>query len=219
MRLTKNEMRQALRLYAVTDQRWLPAAHSLREVVASVLDSGATMLQIREKELDDATFLDEIRTLQELCTKKGVPCIVNDRVELAIRAGADGVHVGQSDIMGRDIRAMIGPDRILGITAKTVAQARAAEASGADYIGTGAVFGSSTKTDALAMSVEQFRAITDAVHIPVVAIGGIHADNVRQLAGSGAAGIAVVSGIFASGNPKAAAAELRKLSDELFSAR
>lgn len=219
MRLTKNEMRQALRLYAVTDQRWLPAAHSLREVVAAVLASGATMLQIREKELDDATFLDEIRTLQELCTKKGVPCIVNDRVELAIRAGADGVHVGQSDIMGRDIRAMIGPDRILGITAKTVAQARAAEASGADYIGTGAVFGSSTKTDALAMSVEQFRAITDAVHIPVVAIGGIHADNVRQLAGSGAAGIAVVSGIFASGNPKAAAAELRKLSDELFSAR
>lgn len=219
MRLTKNEMRQALRLYAVTDQRWLPAAHSLREVVASVLDSGATMLQIREKELDDATFLDEIRTLQELCTKKGVPCIVNDRVELAIRAGADGVHVGQSDIMGRDIRAMIGPDRILGITAKTVAQARAAETSGADYIGTGAVFGSSTKTDALAMSVEQFRAITDAVHIPVVAIGGIHADNVRRLAGSGAAGIAVVSGIFASGNPKAAAAELRKLSDELFSAR
>lgn len=219
MRLTKNEMRQALRLYAVTDQRWLPAAHSLREVVAAVLDSGATMLQIREKELDDAIFLDEIRTLQELCTKKGVPCIVNDRVELAIRAGADGVHVGQSDIMGRDIRAMIGPDRILGITAKTVAQARAAEASGADYIGTGAVFGSSTKTDALAMSVEQFRAITDAVHIPVVAIGGIHADNVRQLAGSGAAGIAVVSGIFASGNPKAAAAELRKLSDELFSAR
>ena len=131
MRLTKNEMRQALRLYAVTDRRWLPTAHSLREVVASVLDSGATMLQIREKELDDAIFLDEIRTLQELCTKKGVPCSVNDRVELAIRAGADGVHVGQSDIMGRDIRAMIGPDRILGITAKTVAQARAAETSGA----------------------------------------------------------------------------------------
>ena len=216
MRLTREEMRNALRLYAVTDRRWLRDDQNFIEVVDSVLESGATLLQIREKDLDDADLIDEARELKKVCASHGVPCIVNDRVEAALAADADGVHVGQSDLLGRDIRAMIGPDRILGITARTVEQAKAAEAAGADYIGTGAVFGSSTKKDARDMPVEEFRKIADAVSIPVVAIGGINAGNVQRLRGCGAAGIAVVSGIFHSEDPGSAASELRALADQLF---
>lgn len=217
MRLTKEEMRKALRLYAVTDRRWLRDDQNFIAVVDSVLESGATLLQIREKELDDSDLIDEARELKKVCEAHRVPCIVNDRIEAALAADADGVHVGQSDICGRDIRAMIGPDRILGITARTVEQAKAAEAAGADYIGTGAVFSSSTKKDAVDMPIEEFRRIVDAVSIPVVAIGGINAGNAARLKGCGAAGIAVVSGIFRSEDPGSAAAELRALADQLFS--
>lgn len=216
MRLSREEMRNALRLYAVTDRRWLREDQNFMQVVDSVLENGATLLQIREKELGDAELIEEARELRKICVSRGVPCIVNDRVEAALEADADGVHVGQSDIRGRDIRAMIGPDRILGITAKTVEQAKAAEEAGADYIGTGAVFGSSTKKDAISMTPETFRSIADAVSIPVVAIGGINAGNAGRLEGCGAAGIAVVSGIFAADDPGAAAAELRSIADRLF---
>ncbi|MGP1349853.1 MAG: thiamine phosphate synthase [Stomatobaculum sp.] len=212
MKLSRAEMRRALRLYAVTDRRWVRENQCFADIIASVLDGGATLLQIREKELSDADFTDEVRILKPLCAARGVPCIVNDRIQVALAADADGVHVGQSDLGAGNIRALIGPDRILGITAKTVAQARAAEAAGADYIGAGAVFGSATKTDALAMSLELFREIAASVRIPAVAIGGISAGNVARLAGCGADGIAVVSGIFSAEDPGAAAAALFRLS-------
>lgn len=154
--LTREEMKRALRLYAVTDRRWLKAGEGLSDVLEPVLKSGVTMVQLREKELSDEAFLREAAVITALCRSYRVPCIINDRVDIALAVGADGVHVGQSDIRGRDIRALIGPERILGITAKTLEQAKAAEIAGADYIGTGAVFGSSTKSDALAISPTGF---------------------------------------------------------------
>ena len=144
-----------------------------------------------------------------------VPFVVNDSVEVALACDADGVHVGQSDIQGRDIRALIGPDRILGISANTVDTAVAAQKAGADYIGVGAVFGTTTKKDAKNLTVEQLRAICNAVDIPVVAIGGISADNILALRGSGVDGVAVVSAIFAQPDPGAAAKRLRALAEEL----
>ena len=143
-----------------------------------------------------------------------MPFVVNDSVEIAMDIGADGVHVGQSDIRGRDIRAMIGPDKILGISAGTVEEARAAENAGADYIGVGAVFGTSTKKDARNLTIEKLQEISGSVSIPVVAIGGINRGNVKELKGSGVDGIAVISAIFAAEDPGQAARELLELSKE-----
>lgn len=213
--MTREEMKRALRLYAVTDRRWLKAGEGLSDVLEPVLKSGVTMVQLREKELSDEAFLREAAVITALCRSYRVSCIINDRVDIALAVGADGVHVGQSDIRGRDIRALIGPERILGITAKTLEQAKAAEIAGADYIGTGAVFGSSTKSDALAISPHRLRSITESVPIPVVAIGGIDSGNILRLKGLGVDGVAVVSGIFAAGNPAAAAGELLTLTREL----
>lgn len=213
--MTREEMKRALRLYAVTDRRWLKAGEDLSDVLEPVLKSGVTMVQLREKELSDEAFLREAAAITALCRSYRIPCIINDRVDIALAVGADGVHVGQSDIWGRDIRALIGPERILGITAKTLEQAKAAEIAGADYIGTGAVFGSSTKSDTLAISPHRLRSITESVPIPVVAIGGIDSGNILRLKGLGVDGVAVVSGIFAAENPAAAAGELLTLTREL----
>ena len=214
MKFTKDEIRSAMLLYAVTDRAWL-GARTLPEVAEEVLQNGATFLQVREKGLDHAAFLAEAGELKALAGRYHVPFVVNDSVEVALECGADGVHVGQSDIRGRDIRALIGPDKILGISANTVEIALAAQRAGADYIGVGAVFGTTTKKDAKNLSVEQLRAICDAVDIPVVAIGGIGAENLLQLRGSGVDGVAVVSAIFAQPDPGAAAKRLRALAEEL----
>ena len=214
MKFTKDEIRSAMLLYAVTDRAWL-GARTLPEVAEEVLQNGATFLQVREKGMDHAAFLAEAGELKALAGRYHVPFVVNDSVEVALECGADGVHVGQSDIQGRDIRALIGPDRILGISANTVDTALAAQKAGADYIGVGAVFGTTTKKDAKNLSVEQLRAICDAVDIPVVAIGGIGAENLLQLRGSGVDGVAVVSAIFAQPDPGAAAKRLRALAEEL----
>lgn len=203
-----------MQLYAVTDRSWL-REQSLTEVCREVLEGGATFLQLREKELDEAGFVREARELKELCARYRVPFVVNDSVEIALAVDADGVHVGQSDLRGRDIRAMLGPDKILGISAGTVEEAAAAQRAGADYIGVGAVFGTSTKKDARNLSLDQLRAITQAVTIPVVAIGGISAANLPELAGSGIHGVAVVSAIFGAEHPGQAAAELLRLSREM----
>lgn len=213
--MTREEMKNALRLYAVTDRRWLKEQETLAAALEEVLQNGATMVQLREKELGNDAFIREAKELQKLCRSYHIPCIINDRVDVALAVDADGVHVGQEDIRGRDIRALLGPDKILGITAKTVAQAKAAEAAGADYLGSGAVFGSATKSDARNLSAEQLKAITASVQIPVVAIGGIDAGNVLRLKGLGISGIAVVSGIFAAAQPASAARALRALSEEL----
>ncbi len=214
MKLSKEELRASMLLYAVTDRAWLKEGESLTDVCRSVLAHGATFLQLREKELDPAALVREAAELKALCAEYRVPFMVNDSVEAALAADADGVHVGQSDIQGRDIRAMIGPDRILGISAGTVKEALAAERAGADYLGVGAVFGTSTKRDARCVALDQLREIAAAVSIPVVAIGGINTSNLGQLAGTGADGAAVVSAIFAAQDPGAAAAELLRLSRE-----
>lgn len=215
MKFSKEEIRASMLLYAVTDRMWLKEGQNLTAVCRDVLESGVTFLQIREKDLDAEAFEREAMELKELCAQYRVPFVVNDSVEIALAIQADGVHVGQSDIRGRDIRAMIGPDRILGISAGTVEEAAAAERAGADYIGVGAVFGTSTKKDARNLSLEQLRAITGAVSIPAVAIGGINAANLLELSGSGVDGVAVVSAIFAAGNPGQAASELLGLAQRL----
>ena len=215
MNFTKDEIRKGMLLYAVTDQSWLKEGQNLLSVCEDVLANGATFLQIREKDLDANAFEAEAAKLKELCRRYHVPYVVNDSVEIALAIDADGVHVGQSDIRGRDIRGLIGPDKILGISAGTVEEAVAAEAAGADYIGVGAVFGTSTKKNARNLSVEKLKEITSAVSIPVVAIGGIHAGNLLELSGSGVDGVAVVSAIFAAADPGKATTQLLELAKEM----
>ena len=165
----------------------------------AALRGGATMVQLREKglaEQDFEGFLEEARRMHELTARYGVPLIIDDNVEIALKSGAEGVHVGQNDMDAGEVRRLLGPDRILGVTAKTVEQARRAQDAGADYLGSGAVFGTSTKADAIPMSLERLREICACVRIPVVAIGGICLENIGRLSGSGVAGAAIVSGIF-----------------------
>lgn len=208
MKYSKEQIRKAMLLYAVTDQSWLKEEETLLDVVKDVLKNGATFLQIREKDLNEADFEAEAKKLQDICKVYNVPYVVNDNVEVAMRIDADGVHVGQSDIKGRDIRAMIGEDKILGISAGTVAEAIAAEQAGADYIGVGAIFGTSTKKNARNMTMDRLNEIIKSVNIPIVAIGGINASNMSELKGSGVDGVAVVSAIFAAENPGQATKEL-----------
>ena len=203
-----------LRLYAVTDRSWLNGGR-LVDAVAAALDGGATFVQLREKALDPADLLAEARQLAALCHARQIPFVVDDNVDIALAAGADGVHVGQSDLAARRARALLGPDKILGVSAHNAAEALAAQADGADYLGCGAAFVTGTKLDAHPVSAETMRAVTAAVDIPVVAIGGISAANISQLNGRGLAGVAVVSGIFAQPDITAAARELYRLAGEL----
>ena len=214
MKFTRDEIRRSMLLYAVTDRAWLHG-RTLAEDVEKVLQGGATFLQLREKDLDRETFLREARQLKTIAARCGVPFVVNDAVDIALEVGADGVHVGQEDIAGKDVRAIIGPDMLLGISAHTVEEAVAAQKGGADYIGVGAAFATSTKDVDSILTVADFRAICDAVDIPVVAIGGIHAGNILSLKGSGVDGVAVVSAIFAQPDVGAAAAALLPLAREL----
>ena len=206
----KNFDRNCLRLYAVTDRSWL-GDETLYTQVEKALKGGATMIQIREKELDEAHFEQEAREIQQLCKSYKVPLIINDNVALAKRIHADGVHIGQSDMQLANAREILGNDKIIGVTAKTVEQAKEAEASGADYLGSGAVFGSSTKTDAKPMDHALLQRICESVSIPVVAIGGITSGNAVRLSGRGIAGIAVVSGIFATPDIEAETRHLLEL--------
>ena len=188
--------RKSLFLYAVTDRRWT-GERTLFEQVEDALRGGVTCVQLREKELDSAAFLEEARQMKALCRRFGVPLIINDNVDVALACGADGVHLGQSDLAAGDVRSRTGRDFIIGVTAKTVEQALAAQKAGADYLGSGAVFGTSTKADALPMTQERLTEICEAVSIPVVAIGGVCLHNIGELAGTPISGAAVVSGIFA----------------------
>jgi thiamine-phosphate pyrophosphorylase len=198
---------KALRLYAITDSSCL-GARSLAETTEAVLRGGATMLQFREKTLGFDDFVAVGRTLRALARRFAVPFIVNDRVEEAAALEADGVHLGQGDMEIGAARARLGPGKIIGISARTAAQALRAEAAGADYLGVGAVFATATKPDAAAVSLGVLRDICRAARIPVVAIGGINAGNAALLQGSGIRGIAVVSALFAAPAPEAAAREL-----------
>lgn len=209
----RKELADKLLLYAVTDRHWL-GERTLYDVVRESLDGGVTFLQLREKNLDDESFFEEAVKLQEMARDYGVPFVVNDNVNIAVRMNADGVHVGQSDMEAGNVRALIGPDKILGVSAQTVEQAVLAEERGADYLGVGAVFPTGSKDDAEDVSFETLKAICEAVSIPVVAIGGITAENTPKLAGSGICGIAVISAIYAKEDILEAASQLKKVTLE-----
>lgn len=204
----KKDLAEKLLLYAVTDRHWL-GERTLYDVVRESLDGGVTFLQLREKDLDEEHFYEEAVRLQAMAREYDVPFVVNDNVDIAVRMDADGVHVGQSDMEAGDVRALIGPDKILGVSAMTVDQAVQAERRGADYLGVGAVFPTGSKDDAEDVSFETLKAICQAVSIPVIAIGGITQGNIKELSGSGICGIAVISAIYAKKDVKAAAAALR----------
>lgn len=205
---------EMLRLYAVTDDRWA-LERSLLEQVEEAICGGASCVQLREKKLDYEAFLARAQQMKALCHRYGVPLIINDNVELAVACGADGVHVGQDDMQARDIRAMTGRDFIIGVTAKTVDQALAAQQAGADYLGSGAVFGSTTKLNTKPMAMDVLRQICASVSIPVVAIGGIDRSNMMQLQGSGVRGAAVVSGIFAARDIRSECRLLRDMAEKI----
>ncbi|MDO5521723.1 MAG: thiamine phosphate synthase [bacterium] len=207
-------VKEAMCLYAITDRTWLHK-ETLKNQVEQALKGGATCIQIREKELDEKSFFNEATEIRELCHKYQVPFIINDNVELARKVDADGVHVGQSDMPVAEVRKRIGSNKIIGVSAQTVSQAVKAEEEGADYLGVGAVFTTSTKLDANQVSKETLMEICDTVHIPVVAIGGITIENIVELKGTHIDGIALVSAIFASKHIEESTRKLLALSKQL----
>ena len=211
--MDKSQLAKQLLLYAVTDRHWL-GDNTLYNVVRDSLDGGVTFLQLREKDLDEVHFYEEAVQLQKLAKEYGVPFVVNDNVDIALKMNADGVHVGQSDMEAGNVRALIGEDKILGVSAQTVEQAILAEQRGADYLGVGAVFPTGSKDDADDVSKETLKAICEAVSIPVVAIGGITLENTPELKGSGICGIAVISAIYGQKDIKAASENLKKVTAE-----
>lgn len=201
-------------LYAVTDRAWTES-EDLYSQVKKALKGGITFLQLREKELDEETFLKEAIEIKKLAKEYDVPFVINDNVDIAVKSDADGVHVGQSDMEAGDVRKKIGKDKILGVSASNLKEARLAEEKGADYLGVGAVFSTSTKLDADEVSFDTLKEICDNVSIPVVAIGGISKDNILKLKGTNVDGVAVVSAIFASSDIVNDTKELLKLSKEM----
>lgn len=200
-------------LYVITDRAWLRGV-PLADAVAQAIEGGASLVQIREKHVPTEEYILRAREIKAVCDRYGVPLIVNDSVEVAQAAGA-GVHLGADDGDIAEARRILGPDAVIGATAKTIAQAQAAERAGADYLGAGAVFGSTTKADAKPMAIAQFLEICKSVSIPVVAIGGVSADNALQLTGAGAAGLCVISAVFAQPDIQAAARRMRALAEEV----
>ena len=201
-------------LYAVTDTSWL-RGRTLAQQVEEALRGGATMVQLREKELQGEALEQEAREILALCRQYGVPLLINDDVMLAKKIGADGVHVGQDDMSAAKARELLGEDAVIGVTARTVEQALAAQEAGADYLGSGAVFGTSTKKDAKPMDPAYFQQICESVSIPVVAIGGVTLDNIRELEGRKMSGFAIVSGIFAAEDIESRTRDLWKAAQEL----
>ena len=201
-------------LYAVTDRAWT-GRQSLLEQVECALKGGATCVQLREKELDESAVLEEAIQMKQLCARYGVPFIVNDNVEIAIQCGADGVHVGQSDMEAGHVRQMVGDKMMIGVSARTVEEALAAQAAGADYLGVGAMFSTSTKLDAHVLGYQTLKDICAAVDIPVTAIGSINEENMMRLSGSGVDGVALVSAIFAAEDIEAACRRLKAMSEAM----
>ena len=201
-------------LYAVTDRAWV-GKQTLLEQVEDALKGGATCIQLREKELDLEVFFEEAMEMKDLCSRYGVPLIINDNVEIAIKCKADGIHVGQSDMELESVRSLVGEDMIIGVSVQTVEQALDAEKCGADYLGVGAVFATATKLDAKAISHKTLQEICRTVAIPVVAIGGISKSNILQLMGTGIDGVALVSAIFGAEDVKIECQSLRLLSEKI----
>lgn len=210
-----NITREQLRLYAVTDRAWAADGEALFRQIEDAIDGGASVVQLREKHLDEDAFLAEAERFTALCRRKGALSIINDNVDVALRSGADGVHIGQEDLAAMDARRILGPGKIIGVSAHSVEEALRAQAAGADYLGVGAAFATGTKADAKPILRETIRAITAAADIPVVAIGGITRENILELKSCGLAGAAVVSALFAQEDVRAAAEELRRLCDKI----
>lgn len=204
--------RKQYRLYIITDRTWLDG-RTLEEDTERALRGGATLVQIREKGVDEETYIARARSLKAVCDRYSVPLIINDNAAVAAAVGAAGVHLGASDGSIREARALLGPGAVIGATAKTVEAALAAQAAGADYLGCGAVFGTTTKADAKTITPEQFRAVAAAVSIPVVAIGGVDAGNAAALAGCGAAGLCAISSVYGRQDIEQAARALRAAAD------
>lgn len=212
-----NLTREDFLVYAVTDRHWLQAGETLCDVVEKALQGGATFIQLREKNLDSEHFMEEARQLQVLCREYDVPFVINDNVQIALTMNADGVHVGQSDMEAGNVRELLGPEKIIGVSAGNVEEALRAEKHGADYLGVGAVFPTGSKEDAKPVTMETLKAITDAVSIPVVAIGGITEENTLTLAGSGIDGVAVISAIFGQKDIETAARRLHSVTQHVVS--
>lgn len=206
---SRSEIRQAMRLYAVTDRQWL-GRRSLDQCVAQAIAGGVTCVQLREKDAPHFEVAPLAERLQEVCAAADIPFLVNDDIELALETGADGVHLGQDDMDCAEARAILGPDRLIGISVQTEEQALLAVAEGADYLGVGALSPTPTKPDAVEVSRAQLAAIVAAVDVPLVGIGGMNATTIAQFAGSGLDGAAVVSAVFAADDCEAAARELRR---------
>ncbi len=196
-------------LYLVTDSSLCPR-EQLPQVVEQALQGGVTMVQVREKDCSSRVFYETALRVQEVTRRYGVPLIINDRLDVALAVDADGLHIGQSDLPARVARRILGEGKLLGVSAGTLEEARQAVADGADYLGVGAVFPTGTKEDADAVGVDGLRRICADVNVPVVAIGGLKADNLSQLAGTGADGVAVVSAIVGQRDPRAAAQNLHR---------
>ena len=209
--------KKTMLLYAVTDRAWV-GRQSLYEQVESALKGGATCVQLREKELDDEAFLDEAIRIRALCKQYGVPFFINDNVDIAVKCHADGIHVGQDDMEAGRVREIVGDDMMIGVSVHSVEEALEAVKNGADCLGVGAVFSTSTKSDADVLPMETLRDICAAVDIPVVAIGGIGKDNISSLAHTGVDGVALVSAVFSARDIESECRLLRKLSEEMVNA-
>lgn len=210
-----NIQAETLRLYAVTDRAWAADEEAFFQQIEAAVRGGASIVQLREKHLEDEPFLAEARRFADLCRRLGAVSIINDRADIALAAGADGVHVGQSDLEAGRARALLGPHKIVGVSAHSPEEARRARKAGADYLGCGAAFATGTKADAKPIPRETIRAVTAAAGIPVVAIGGVSRENVLELKGLGLSGVAVVSGLFGQEDVERAARELLELSKQL----
>ena len=201
-------------LYAVTDRAWI-GKQTLIEQVESALKGGVTCVQLREKELDEGEFLAEAMEIAPLCKQYGVPFFINDNVDIAIKCKADGIHVGQEDMIASKVRQKVGDDMMIGVSVHSVEEAIEAVKNGADCLGVGAMFSTSTKMDIDVLPKEILRDICEAVDVPVVAIGGIGKGNLSQLAGTGVDGVALVSAIFAADDIESECRLLRKMSEEM----
>lgn len=210
----KEAVKKAMLLYAVTDRTWV-GDRTLYEQVEECLKGGATLVQIREKGLSHEAFVAEAKDIVALCHSYGVLCVINDDVQACLESGADGVHVGQDDMEAGDVRALLGEDKIIGVSAHSVEEAQLAEKRGADYLGVGAVHATGTKTDASPLTWQDIKNITQSVSIPTTAIGGIKLDNMLELRGTGVAGVAIVSGIFAAADIEAATKALLAQAERL----
>ena len=205
----------SMKLYAVTDSHHLNG-RKLEEVVEDVLKGGATFLQLREKDMSHDELVKEAVIIKKIADRYNIPFVIDDDIYAAKEADADGVHIGQSDADYQTARKLLGPDKIIGMTAPSVELAKKAESMGADYIGAGAVFNTSTKKDTHPLSTDALKEIADSVSIPVVAIGGINKDNINKLRGTDIDGVAVVSALFSSNDPQSAARSLLEISKSLF---